>query len=231
MRRHWRLISLLAVTIVVFSARPVRADLIFDVTLDTTALTVAPGASSGPFALYFQLIDGSGLGNADNIVTLSDFVFGGGGAAGLPLVEGGAAGDLGSDVTLADTSFFNSFLQGFVPGGVLSFAVRMTAAVDASGTPDAFAFSILDSSGFPLPSSDPTLADTLLTIMIDSADPAVLTYGTDPARGSVVMSAPAITPAITSVPEPASLSLVLVGTAVTGLNAYRSRRARKRARP
>jgi hypothetical protein len=218
MRRHWLFLALVTLISGPLCARPASADLILDVTLDTTALTVGPG---GPFSLFFQLIDGSGLGNADNTVTLSGFSFGSGGAEGSPTLEGDATGDLGTSVTLVDGAFFNAFLQGFTPGGVLSFALSITTNVDASGTPDAFAFSILDGGGFPLASLDPTLADTLMTIVLDSSNPAVLTYGSDPARGSLEVSAPVVSqvPQV-SVPEPASLSLLLVGAGMAGLTRY-----------
>jgi hypothetical protein len=117
-------------------------------------------------------------------------------------------------VTLTDTSFFNAFQQGFAfPSGLtpasrsLSFLVNMTTNVDPGGVPDAFAFSILDGNGFPIPTLDPFLADTLLTVNLDSAHPLPAVYGTDSDRTRLGVSAPSIA-AITVVPEPGTLWLV-----------------------
>jgi len=63
------------------------------------------------FSLDFQLTDGSGTGDANNTVILSDFGFGGGTAVGNPNLTGGATGDLASTVTLTDTAFLNDFFQ------------------------------------------------------------------------------------------------------------------------
>jgi hypothetical protein len=197
---------------------------VVDVTLDTSPLTVAPGMSSAPFSLIFQLTDGSGTNDGNNTVNVDNFVFGGGGSTLGATLFGGASGGLGSGIVLTDTSFLNFFTQGFTPGGLLSFRVSMTTNVDAGGTPDAFAFSVLDSSGFPIATTDPTLADTLLTVNIDSANPTYLTYGTDVQRTNVVMSAPSVEPAPAPVPEPGTLSLF--GTACVGFVGHRFRRRR-----
>jgi hypothetical protein len=53
----------------------VRANVIKTVTLDTSALGALP---NGPFSLGFELADGSGTGDGNNSVVLSDFQFGSG---------------------------------------------------------------------------------------------------------------------------------------------------------
>ena len=208
--------------LLISAAGGLRADTIFTVTMNTTALTVAPGSVAGPFSMFFQLTDGSGLNDANNTATISNFQFGGGSAGVCPAsctASGGASGNAASSIVLADTAFFNALDQGFTPGSSLSFQVDLTTNVDSGGTPDLFSFSLLDNSGFSLPTLDPTGADSLLTVNLDSASPAILTYGSDAARSSsggvsLSLSAPAIgTPGTHAVPEPDSLLWICAGLA------------------
>ncbi len=223
-----------AAALFVFAAVTAHADLILDVTLDTMPLTSAEAASAGPFSLAFQLDQGSQAGN--NSATISDFSFGAGGSAGSscpaalsPCTFGGASGDISSAVDLNTSSAFNALVENFTPGDTLSFVLDLTTNVDAGGTPDAFAFSILDSSGNPIPTLDPTGADTLLTINIDSASPAFLTYATDPSSDTLGGSGPSITmdaPIVSSpsaVPEPRESGLFCMGVLLAGAFLWRRR--------
>lgn len=222
----------LAATLFVFAAGTAHADLILDVTLDTSPLTAAEAASAEPFSLAFQLDQGSQAGN--NSATISDFSFGAGGSAGSscpaalsPCIFGGASGDISSSVDLNTSTAFNALVETFTPGDTLSFVLDLTTNVDAGGTPDAFAFSILDSSGNPIPTLDPTGADTLLTIDIDSASPTTLTYATDPSSNTLGGAGPSITmdaPIVSSpaaVPEPSESGIVCVGVLLAGVSLRR----------
>src|SRR5689334_16678437 len=75
---------------------PAHADYTFNVAIDTASL-VAPNPLSvnGPFSLNFQLI-----GDQSNTVTLSNFLFGGGGISGTSAPIGDVTGDLSGIVTL-----------------------------------------------------------------------------------------------------------------------------------
>ena len=189
-----------------------RADLAFTVTLNTSGLI---GHAAGPFALDFQLVDGSGLGEGNNTVTISNFTFGGGAAAGSATLVGGVIGSLGAGLSLHDTVFFNEFTQGFTAGSTLSFDVHTTTNVDAGPTPDEFSFAILDKSGVELPTTDPTGVNTFLTVTLDSANPTINAYASDitqsPAAGGrpittgiAVISNVSITAGGAGVPLPAA---------------------------
>ncbi len=179
----------------------------YNVSLNTSPLV---GHAAAPFSLNFQFNDGQGTGDANNTVSLSNFTFGvGGSAVGVPTLVNGASGSLGSGITLTDSAFFNSFTQGFTPGSQLRFLLRFTNNLDSGGTPDEFSFAILDRSGFEIPTLN--VANALLIIDIDSASPAVKTFGTDPSAtpvggGGAINMGPAQVTA--TVPEPSSMTLL-----------------------
>ncbi len=200
---------------------PLSAAVVLDVSLDTSALA---GNAAGPFSLDFQLIDGSMLGDGNSSVTVSGFSFGVGGAAGSPILNGGASGDLSSVVLLTDTAFFNDFQQMFTPGGTLSFHAVVNT-VQVGDTPDQFSFTILDSSGMPIPTLAPAGMDIFLTV-----DPSGWNaFGSDVSRtttagGTVVnLGSPAVT-ASSATPEPGT-PLLLGGGLIALTTFLRRRRA------
>lgn len=223
--RHRHVPTFLALLLIalVTSAETVYADIIFTVDVNTAPL----GGLVGPFAVAFQLNDGSGSADGNNTATITSFAFSGGSAAGCPAnctTTGGASGDMTGTVTLTDSDFLNSFAERFTPGSSLSFQVDLTTNVDAGGVPDAFAFSILD-NGVPIPTLDGLGTDSLLTVDIDSSDPSVLTYGTDSSRTTISLDAPVIGAAPSAVPEPSTLLLVVTGLA--GVAGMARRRLKK----
>src|SRR5271169_1785517 len=156
-------------------------------TLNTAALV---GSPAGPFSLALVFTDGSGLGDANNTATLSNFSFGGGSAGSVITTLGGVSGDLGSSVSMLDSSFFNLFVASFVPGSSLSFLMDLTTNVDAGGIPDELSLVLFQGDGLPVPTSDPSGVDSLLRVDINSGQPTVSTF-------------------VLAVPEPSSLLLVL----------------------
>lgn len=203
------LIGFLAVLLLGLEQQPAYADpLGFTVSLTTSGLV---GNLNGPFSVALVFTDGSGAGDSNNTVLLSGFSFGGGSAGSVSSSSGGVVGNLSSGISLTDSSFFSDLVSAFTPGSTLSFAVNMTTNVDGGGTPDQFSFSILNGSGFDINTQDPTGANSLLTLNIDSASPTIQTF------------ASAFTPAPSAgvVPEPATL--LLVGTGLAGV-AFRCRR-------
>lgn len=197
-RVSWAMFFVLALMLAMAQQRPAHAGIINgSVSLDTSGL-------SGTFELAFILTDGSGSGDANNTVTLTNFGFGTGGSAGTVdplLTTTGASGDFTTGVTLIDSEFFNVFAETFTAGTLLTFDFGLTTNVDAGGTPDQFSMALLQSDGTPIPSSDPSGA--LLVVNIDSANPAFPTFATD------VTPAPVVTFPATA-PEPATAPLLAV---------------------
>jgi hypothetical protein len=218
---NFRRYAALGLAFAAWSVPICRADAIYDVALSTSPLI---GEAAGPFSLAFQLNDGSGTGDANNTAILSNFQFGGGSASGLPTLFGGATGDLSSGITLTDSSFFNAFAQPFNPGGLLVFSLQMSTNVDLGGTPDEFSFSILDSSGAPIPTTG--FVDAFFILDIDSSNPTPQSFGSDPSRlpqgggGGITMDAPIF--AVVS-PEPGTFILLCTGCGM-GLILFKKRK-------
>jgi hypothetical protein len=188
----------LVIAMFFWGASHAQADTAFKVSLNTSELSVLhPGAS---FALDFQLNDGSGSGDGNNTATLSNFLFGGGSASGIPDLFGGASGNLSTTVALIDSSFLNEFTQGFTPGTILSFDVDLTTNLDAGPIPDKFIFAITEPVAF-------SFFDVFVELDIDSANPIVQV-------SSVVGNGVILTPVVQNtrpVPEPGSALLLVVG--------------------
>jgi hypothetical protein len=217
-----RLIRFLIPVLLISAA---HADTLFQVTLDTGSGLFFD--SPGPFSLAFEFTDGSGTGDGNNSVTMSNFQFGpGGGVVGAPFTSGSASGDLSTNVVLTDAGFGNIFFQGFISGTILQFDLSLTTNVDPGGIPDEFIMSILDSSFSPLPTTSSSPLFPLLVIDIDSSNPSVQTFGTDPnqepAAGGFTpfLPAPVVT-SISPVPEP-STGLIF-GISLICLSALRGR--------
>lgn len=149
-----------------------QIDLSFNASFDTAALQ-----NQGQFELAFLLTDGSGTGDHNTTITISNFQFGTGGTGGgvTSDSEGGFSGNLSTGVTLIDSSFFNLFGANFTPGNQLSFAASIVSTSLDSPTPDLFEFVILNSSGSPVPTTDPSGQNALITVNLDSISPAVQT--------------------------------------------------------
>ncbi len=207
-----RIVLLLLLASFAMFSRTALADVIYNVSLDTSPLI---GDAAGPFSLDFQFTDGSGTSDGNNTVALSNFDFGAGGGTGSPATSGSVSGDLTSSVTLIDSQFFNEFTQTFTPGAALDFTVDLTTNVDAGGVPDEFTFAILDNTGAEIPTLG--LFDTLLLADIDSSSPTLFAFGSDTSRGTaatgeaIALDAPIVT---SPVPEPSALWVPACGLAM-----------------
>jgi hypothetical protein len=198
------------------------------VTIETLPLV---GDLNGPFALNFQLNNGTEPDN--NTATLTDFDFGAGGSAsGVPDLAGGASGDLSAGVTLTDSDFINSFTQTFVPGASLGFVLSLTTNPD-SVFPDQFSFAILYTDMVLGLVEIPTLSfsNVFLTIDIDAGGPIIDASPSDPGQFPfIAMDAPTVE--VLAVPEPATFFLLAgaLGVFLRGSLAPSVRAARFRER-
>jgi|HubBroStandDraft_6_1064221.scaffolds.fasta_scaffold103016_2 hypothetical protein len=181
-------------TLLAFGQRGAFADSIEDVTVNTSSL------GAGSSEVFFIL-----TGTAGNTATLSGILLGGGSAGAVDLTNTTGAGTnpgngLASGVSLNDaTNFLNVFAQSFTAGNSLTFVLDLTTSV-VSPNPDQFSFAILDPSGNPIPTSDPTGFDNLMAINLDSASPTTNIYS-----NLVSVTSP------TATPEPSSLLLLASG--------------------
>ena len=186
----------------------------FHVAVNTASLV---GSLNGPFSLDFQL---NGVGPASNTATLGNFSFTGGAPTGSPSLFGGASGDLGSSVSLSDAiNANNEFFEGFSAGTTeIQFDASMTENVNP-GTPDAFAMAILDSNLFNIPTTAPD--DSLLVEDISAEN---LSIGSVQTSTSTAPDA-GVTVAVTAVPEPGTLGMLLAAGLIAARRATRRKHA------
>jgi hypothetical protein len=201
-------------------ASAARADVLYDVTLNTSALSGITGA------LTFDFIDG---GPPDNSVSISIFTTDG--TLGAPSSTGSVTGTVATGLGMTDASFFNEQQQLMTLGTSISFELDATTNLPAPGSlPDTFSLFLLDPTGTSslVSTSDPTGADSLLTFQINdttNASGAVVgemdVYGAGP---SLPVTATLHVQTITAAPEIDGTS---IGSALTvliaGLIVLRSR--------
>jgi hypothetical protein len=186
-------LSTFLVTLMMFTACGTGAASTLEVNMNTAPLI---GHSAGPFSLLAVFTDGSGFADGNNSVTLDQFTFGSGYALGNPTLLGNVAGDLSAGVT--------------APGNQLHFRLILTDQDDPLAFPDRLTLLILDSFGSPLPTLAPA-GDFFLAVDLGAAGPVVEAFASDTSRFPTVGEPISIAaPAVTVVPEPATLPIVVV---------------------
>jgi hypothetical protein len=162
----------------------------FTVTFDTSSLVGQSGLE-----LAFVLVDGSGSGDGNTTITVNGFSFG--------------TGSGPANASLQDNQFFTSVTDPFVAGDTLSFAVGIASTNLDQPTPDSFEFAILEASGLPILTTDPSGLDSL-----------ILTDLTNPFSPQISGVS-----GVSRVPEPASFVLFGAGVLILGFAKLRRGRA------
>jgi hypothetical protein len=162
----------------------------------TVSVNTSSLGQSGPSEEFFVFTDGNAPTPGTNTATLSDFSFGVGGSGGAVDVfdtfgDVVSGANLADGATITDDQFTNVFAGFFTAGSQLSFSLALTTNLAGDAlAPDQFSMFISDPNGNPIPSSDPTGFDSLLTIDIDSPSPVIATYSSIVATSSGPFTAP-----------------------------------------
>jgi hypothetical protein len=177
----------------------------FQFALDSSELV---GHPIGSYSFLLSLTDGSGFGDANSTIVLSNISLGGGSITGDPFIFGGASGSLMTTISVTDSASLSLFIQDFAPGNVISFLFEVSSLQGTLSLPDRLSFSILDNAGVPLPTLAP-FGDYFLGIDLSSVGPVITVYGSDASRlpsegGPIFIPAPTVTP----IPEPSSTYVV-----------------------
>jgi len=219
--KNYVLGGVFALALWALSATTTRADLIFTVTMDISALT----DYTGPYGIAFDMISGGSA--SSNTATISDFTFGGATMAEPTYTMGNVSGDLAANPSAGITlevdpvNSFAYFDQGFTSGSTfttLSFQVDLTT--NPGSTPDTLAFLLVQNytpGGLFSGSSTPILTPALDSSFFDvSIGPGATPVTYSSSAGDI--SAPTITPAVAA-PEPSTLMLSAISLASFGLAA------------
>jgi hypothetical protein len=216
--RMQRIICLLAALAVFwlggFGCGAVRADMIYEVTVDTSSLNGTNGY------LDFQFNPGNASALAA-LATISNFTGGTPGSANsFPLAgnTGDASGSLPGTLTLDNGTAYNDSFQGFTYGSSFSFDLTLSGpALDnpSGNVGSSFALSLYAADGAtPLLTTDPN--NSVLTINLNADGTTTIETFLTPTGDPSVVTATAMNAA----PEPSSL--VLMATALpAGLLAWR----------
>ncbi len=200
-----------------FTPAPVRADLVFNVSVDTSALSMQTGN------LDFQFNPGDASAAAAT-ASVTAFQTSGGTLEQPAALTGDATGSLPGTLTLMNDQIYNDVFQGFTFGTGFSFTVTLSgpATLGPGGTTgSAFAVSLYAADGVtPLLTTDPS--GSVATIDLNpNGTSSVFTFAQSAIDSTAVA---AVTPAA-AVPEPPSFMIALLAAACLGLaRVCRSRR-------
>jgi hypothetical protein len=217
--RSWaRLLGILgAAALWLGQAAPCRAEMIFQVTVNTSSISGTAGS------LEFQFNTG-GAGALDATATIRDFT--GGTLVGTPVFDPLTAGSgtlSPGPLTLQNGPPLTSALHDFNFGSSLRFEVAFTGPAVETPNPalpgSRFSLTLWNLRSTDVLAGDPRLTPLLpLSASID----ATLFIDLQPSGTATATASPQAE--VTAVPEPASLLLLAVGASALGL--YRLRRGR-----
>lgn len=199
----------------VLAASSTRADPMFDVTLDTSAIVGTEDQ------LVFELVDGGG--EPQTAVSLTHFDLGGGAVVAPAdyLGSTGVSGDVSSGIAMDDSGGTVLFTQLVTFGSSLMFQLTSSTVLSVGApdtSPDAFSM-LVCASDFSACYSANTQTGALLELDLTGAAISPSSFVLDAAPGPDGPGLPA--PVVTAVPEPTTLALLLGG--LFGVAAVRRR--------
>ena len=217
MRRHpiVRVLASGCLILGFIGSAPARADLIFNVSVDTSTL----GSQNG--YLDFQFNPGDSSAEAAT-ATVTLFHTAGGILAQPAFLTGDAAGSLPGTLTFDNGTVYNDAFQGFTYGTSFSFTLTLSGpAVDFPGgtAGSAFAVSLYAADGItPLLTTDPN--GSVATVDLNATGSAsIYTFPQSPTDNT-----PAASVTASAVPEPTTATLTLISLLTVGLiSLYRKR--------
>jgi len=216
--------AIAALGLVWSTALAARADVVYSVTLDTSAL-LANNPADAPFLVDFQLNDNSGDVN-NNTATISDFMLGGGSLDDTMIgTSGQVTGNLDSSAPLiiGDAGTLDDFNQVFTPGAQISFMLDLTTnnvTTAEMTTPDEFSFTVFSDINSFAPDTS-----AILSIDITGYPPTVSTDTGGTVSGQSQPFAPVLQSPSGAVPEPSTLSLMAFGLVGLAVGRRRQRQA------
>jgi hypothetical protein len=190
--KTWLLRASTLLPLVLLIASATRADVTYNVTLDTSGLTMSPDNSQGAFFVDFSLVPGA-AGN-DNTATISNFSFGGGqgmdGTNATTDTRDSQSGWISAGVSPTGVDLLTSgltltdnpngteadFDEQFTPGSAISFTLYLTTNGPYPPTtpaPDAFIFQVWSNVTVP-PGTPLSLENAATTTMSTSPYPSYL---------------------------------------------------------
>lgn len=193
---------------------------------DSLAVSIGTSALSGTSGtLAFDFIDSDGLVN--NSVSVINFASDATLSSGIS--TGAVNGALPGTVTLSDAGFFNELLVPAVFGSSISFTLDYTNA--AGAPPDSFTFFLLDATAFNSLVTTDLLGDALLEVDMTGGSTGSVFLASTIIPGVTISLGSGPPPPPPTVPEPASLPLIVTAGLATGLLSRKTKKKSLKRKP
>jgi len=171
----------------------------FKITVDTTPIKGQSGF------VVFDFVGGNPV--PKNTATISSFATDATLGAATP--SGAVTGTLTpGPLSFSDSDFLNEWNQAATFGARMSFQLSVSTNSVPGGIPDGFSFYLLDKNEIPFATTDPTGADALFAVDINSSNPALQVYTSSfasvivPTPTATATATPTTTPTPTKTPTP-----------------------------
>ncbi len=198
------LVSLAGASVLgLLSGTAAAVPVVYDVSVNTSVYT----GTAGYLDFQFNPAVATAPQATVTITNFSPFAI----AQGAPVLDGGAAGSLGSTATITNSAAFNAFFQDVIFGAGFSFRIAFDGTFRTAPSPDGtlFSLNLLDSSFNPLGLGNP-LGASLLSVNLSEGNVFVGTNAAPVGNNAGVV----VRGVTTHVPAPALLWLLAVGFVV-----------------